>query len=102
MKKYSKSKKNKDFIEIFGIHAVKAALKNNNRCNQQLIISNNLIDEFKIFKNRVNEIITLSNDQFRKIYGNEKNHQGVILKTIALTQPSIDNIILNSKKIKKN
>ena len=28
--------KNKEFIEIYGLHAVKAALKNNNRKHQKL------------------------------------------------------------------
>ena len=30
-RKVKNNRKNKDFIEIYGFHAVKAALKNNNR-----------------------------------------------------------------------
>ena len=38
-KKYKKSRKSNDFIEIYGFHAVNAALKNSNRTHKKLIIS---------------------------------------------------------------
>ena len=99
-KKYKKSRKNKDFIEIFGFHAVNAALKNTKRIHQKLIISKNLRDKFdnlEHLKSKVNEVIFIHNNEFNKIYGNEKNHQGIILKTSKLKQPNIDEIIIKSK-----
>ena len=96
-KKFKKSRKNNGFIEIFGFHAVQAALKNSKRIHQKLIISLNLQDKFKNLENKVNKIITVPNNKFSKIYGNKNNHQGVILKTSKLEQPSIDDIIVKSK-----
>ena len=34
-RKVKNNRKNKEFIEIYGFHAVKAALKNNNRKHRQ-------------------------------------------------------------------
>ena len=99
-KKQNKSRKNKNFIEIYGLHAVKAALKNNKRIHHQLIISRTLLHNFKNFEHKVSKIITLPNNELSKIYGNEKNHQGVILKTSRLKQPKIDDIIYQSKQKK--
>ena len=98
--KYKKSRKNKDFVEIYGIHAVKAALKNSKRIHKQLIISSDLKDKFTNLECKVSEITSVSNRKFSKIYGNEKNHQWVILKTSKLEQPSIDDVIFKSKEKK--
>ena len=67
-KKFKKSRKNNGFIEIFGFHAVQAALKNSKRIHQKLIISLNLQDKFKNLENKVNKIITVPNNKFSKIY----------------------------------
>ena len=98
--KYKKTRKNKDFIEIYGIHAVKAALKNSKRIHKKLIISSNLQDKFTNLERKVSEITSVSNKKFSKIYGNEKNYQGVILKTSKLEQPSIDDVLFKSKEKK--
>ena len=98
--KFEKSRKNKDFIEIYGIHAVKAALKNSKRIHKKLIISSNLQDKFTNLERKVSEITSVSNKKFSKIYGNEKNYQGVILKTSKLEQPSIDDVLFKSKEKK--
>ena len=101
--KYKKSRKNNDFIEIFGFHAVKAALNNTNRIHQKLIISENLKAKFKNIENlqyKVNEIIFIHNNKFIKSYGSEKKHQGIILKTSKLKQPSIDEVIFKSNEKK--
>ena len=101
--KYKKSRKNNSFVEIYGFHAVLAALKNTKRIHQKLIISENLRAKFKNLKHleyKVNEIIISKKNEFSKIYGNEKNHQGIILKTSKLKQPSIDEVISKSKEKK--
>ena len=101
--KYKKSRKNKGFIEIFGFHAVKAALKNTKRIHQKLIISENLKEKFGNLEHlecKIPEITLIHKNEFNKIYGNEKNHQGIILKTSKLKQPTIDEIIFKSKKTK--
>ena len=96
--KLKKSRKSKDIIEIFGFHAVQAALQNTKRIHQKLIISSNLQDKFKKLEHRVKQINSIPNQKFNKIYGNENNHQGVILKTSKLKQPSIDEVILKYKE----
>ena len=45
-KKFKKNRKNNGFIEIFGFHAVQAALNNSKRIHQKLTISLSLQDKF--------------------------------------------------------
>lgn len=100
--KYKKSEKKADFEEIYGIHAVIAALNNKQRNNQKLIISSNLSEKFASFKKIVKEIKIIPNNQFNKIYNDKIKHQGVILITSKLMQPTIENIINSSKKKNNN
>jgi len=101
--KFRKTRKNKDFIEIYGIHAVQAALKNQIRKHQKLIISLN--NKHLFLKNIIQkeyQTKVLQNTEFVKIYGSDNSHQGVILKTSNLEQPNINDIINESnKKIKE-
>ena len=67
--KYKKSRKNKGFIEIFGFHAVTAALKNTKRIHKKLIISLNLKDKFnnlEYLKSKVSEVNFVHNNKFNK------------------------------------
>ena len=99
--KGKKKPKNRDFIEIFGIHSVKAAIKNNKRNHEELVISYNsekIISQK--MRDSVKKIVKLPKNEFNKIYGNEKNHQGIILKTSNLIQPSLDEILNSSQKNK--
>ena len=100
-KKLKKYRENRDFVEIFGIHAVQAAIKNNKRIHQKLIISENLKEKLKNLRKFVNEITFVPNTKFNKIYGYEKNHQGIILKTSKIQQPTVEDILDRSKE-KKN
>ena len=85
--KFRKIRKNKDFIEIFGIHSAQAALKNNKRIHKKLIIYSNLRKKFKYLEHNIDQIISIPKDEFIKKYGNEKNHQGIILITSKLKSP---------------
>ncbi len=98
--KYIKQKKikNKVFCEIFGKHAVYAAINNTNRKHQSLYFTKNhraFLDS-QITK-LIPEIKELQNDEMNKVFGTEKNHQGIVLKTSKIEQPSLQNIISNSK-----
>ena len=98
-----KNRKNKDFIKIYGFHAVQAALNNNLRKHQKLVISQKNHDFIsKNVEEKINNIITLTNRDFIRIYGNKNNHQGIILKTTNLEQPSIKEIIKKSNNKTKN
>ena len=93
-----KKLKNQVFCEIFGKHAVYAAIKNTNRKHQKLYFTKNhraTIDH-QISK-LIPEIKELQNIEMNKMFGTEKNHQGIVLKTSKIEQPSLQNIISNSK-----
>ena len=95
--------KNKDFCEIFGIHAVKAALLNPLRKHKELFISRNkkhLLSQ-KVTK-LPNEIKELDNKEMFKLFGNDSIHQGIVLRTSKLMQPSIEEIIDKSKEKKSD
>ena len=98
--KYKKIRKSKDFIEIFGIHSTQAALKNSKRIHKKLIVYSNFRKKFKYLEHNIDQIISIPKDEFIKKYGNEKNHQGIILITSKLKQPNIDKIIDTSKEKK--
>ena len=51
----------------------------------------------KYLQNKIEEIISIPNSKFIKLYGNEKNHQGIILITSKIKQPDIKDIINNLK-----
>ena len=100
MKPNNKKRSNsKRFTEIFGIHAVHAALQNPNRKHEKLFISQNqrkiLNKNFGTFVPEINE---LQNKEMFKMFGNEATHQGIVLKTSKLTQPTLSEVINNSKK----
>ena len=101
-RKVKNSRKNKEFIEIYGFHTVKAALKNNNRKHQKLTItkSNKENLDNKLL-HKLNEIIVLPIQQINKFHGSENNHQGIILKTSKLEQPSLEEIIFNADQDKE-
>ena len=100
--KYKNQRKNSEFIEIYGFHAVKAALKNNNRKHQKLTITKmnkDKLDNKLLYK--LNDIIELPVKEINKLHGNVTTHQGIILKTSKIVQPSLEEIINNSNKDKE-
>ena len=93
-----KKLKNKVFCEIFGRHAVYAAIKNTNRKHQKLYFTKNHRDVLDHQTTKlIPEIKELQNIEMNKMFGTEKNHQGIVLKTSKIEQPSLQNIISNSK-----
>ena len=93
-----KRSKIKGFAEIFGTHAVYAALKNLNRRHEKLFLSQNQREELsKELGKLVPNINELHNKEMFKMFGNEASHQGIVLRTSKLEQPSLENIINNSK-----
>ena len=103
MKKFSNKKKprNKGFIDIYGFHAVKAALKNSNRNHEKLTISQSYKDFVTVeIQKKVKNIIKLSSKEMLKLYGSENTHQGLVLTTSNLNQPNLDEILDQSKNKK--
>tara|TARA_Y100000590_G_C15403578_1_gene894789 strand:+ start:63 stop:845 length:783 start_codon:yes stop_codon:yes gene_type:complete len=96
--KRRKKAENIDFMDIYGIHAVKAALKNKHRKHKILTISqsnSHLISE-KIAK-KIEKINLLENKEVRKLHGSDNIHQGIILKTSILEQPTVEKILEKTK-----
>ncbi len=93
-----KNSRKQGIIEIYGIHAVRAAIKNTRRKYKKLTISENLRSFITPeIKKNVEKINQVSNKEMFKLHGAENNHQGIVLSTSALSQPSLDEILENSK-----
>ena len=92
-----KKPKNKGFIDIYGIHTVKAALNNSKRKHLKLIMTKShrgLINHN--IQQSVKKIIELSNKEMFELFGSERTHQGIVLTTSSLTQPNLDDILYES------
>jgi len=96
-----KRSKIKGFAEIFGTHAVYAALNNPSRRHEKLFVSQNQKENIsKELGKLVPNINELHNKEMFKMFGNEANHQGIVLRTSKLEQPSLENVINDSKEKK--
>ena len=96
-----KRSKIKGFAEIFGTHAVYAALNNPSRRHEKLFVSQNQKENIsKELGKLVPNINELHNKEMFKMFGNEASHQGIVLRTSKLEQPSLENVINNSKEKK--
>ena len=94
--------KNRDFDEIYGFHAVNAALRNKSRKFKNLIISTK--NKNRISKNlliKIEKLTEIPNKEINRIYGNEDKHQGIILKATKINQPSIEDIVKNCNSEKE-
>ena len=92
------SRKNQ-IINIFGYHAVKAAIENNNRIKKRLILSQNSSTSYlQEFKKRISKISIISKKEFDKKYFKEENNQGIVLEAYYLPEQSIAHTIKNLKK----
>ena len=80
---------------IYGIHAVKAALLNDKRKHDELLISENHEKLASKYKSKINKITFLNQKDFKKMYGGEKTTQGIVLKTNAFEKPSIQEFLKN-------
>tara|TARA_Y100001970_G_C14009960_1_gene737870 strand:- start:54 stop:821 length:768 start_codon:yes stop_codon:yes gene_type:complete len=90
---------NKEFCEIYGYHAVFAALKNPKRKHKILYLNKNLRNPITSeIRNIVPQINELQKNEMSKMFGNESNHQGIVLKTSKINQPSLEEVILNKKQ----
>lgn len=94
-----KRSNNKAFAEIFGTHAVYAALQNTKRNHIKLFVTQNqreLLNKEMI--KIVPEINELHSKEMYKMFGSEANHQGIVLRTSKLDQPKLEDYIRKSKK----
>tara|TARA_B100001540_G_C15601721_1_gene548877 strand:- start:61 stop:825 length:765 start_codon:yes stop_codon:yes gene_type:complete len=80
---------------IYGLHAVKAALLNDKRKHDELLISENHQKLANNYKSIIKKITFLNQKDFKKMYGGEKSTQGIVLKTNAFERPSIEEFLKN-------
>ena len=98
-KKQDKTQKNQ---VIFGIHSVKAALLNEKREHNELILQENISFPLDKFKSRVKKIRLLDQKTFKKLYGNQQSTQGIVLKTQDFLRPSFEEFLENENKKSKS
>ena len=100
--KYKKPHKTGKNQIIYGIHSVRAALLNNKRVHDELLIVENLKKLADNFKSKLKKITILDQKKFRKLYGGEKSTQGIVLKTNDFERPSLDEFIENENSNEKS
>ena len=99
-----KSKKTSNFKKkqiIYGVHAVLAALNNNKRTHEELLISESHRDIIENFRSKLKKITILERRNFKKIFGDEKTTQGIVLKTYDFERPNLEEFLSN-EKLSKN
>ena len=80
---------------IYGLHAVKAALLNNKRSHDELLLIQNNQKIADNYRSKVKKITFLSQKDFKKFYGSEKSTQGIVLKTKDFERPSLEQFLKN-------
>ncbi len=66
---------------IFGNHSVEAALLNDKRTHNELILHENTSFPIEKYKSKIKKVKFLDHKQFKKQYGNQQSTQGIVLKT---------------------
>ena len=89
-KKYKNSQKNQ---VIYGLHAVKAALANQKREHVELIITENHKKLGVRYRSKVKKITILEQKQYKKLFGDEKATQGLVLKTYDYPRLSLEEFV---------
>ena len=93
-----KRSNNKTFAEIFGTHAVYAALMNPHRKHIKLFVSQRQREILsKDLEKLAPEINELHSKEMFKLFGNEASHQGIVLHTSKLKQLKLEEYIKQSK-----
>ena len=101
MSKKKIRQKNRGFQEIYGLHAVRAALENPKRENIQLNIIKKHSDFSMKYSKKVQNIKIYESRDFYKIFGNENVNQGIVLKCKELISVDFEKFII-SESNKKN
>ena len=86
---------------IFGVHSVSAALLNEKRVHNELILQENSSFPFERYKSKIKKIKFLEQKQFKKLFGNQDSTQGVVLITEEFLRPSLEEFLhIEKKKLK--
>jgi len=87
---------------IYGLHSVKAALLNNKRRHDELLIVENLKKIGDNFRSKIKKIRILDQKNFKKLYGGENSTQGIVLKTNDFERPNLEDFLKREKLNEKS
>ena len=83
------------FQIIYGVHAVKAALVNDKRDHEELLINENYHKLAEKYQSKIKKISVLDQKNFKKLYGEDTSTQGIVLKTTDFQRPTLEQFIKN-------
>jgi len=98
MNNFKKNEKNKVFQEIFGTHAVTAALENPNRQLFELNILKKHSNLAIKYQNKLKGINVFNSKDFYKKFGNENLNQGIVLKCSFLKQKTLEEFLITENE----
>ena len=101
-KKYKKSLNTGKIQIIYGLHAVRAALLNNKRSHEELYITENNKQIAENIRSKIQKITILDQKEFKKLHGELKSTQGIVLRTNDFERPSLQQFIKNENSKDKS
>ena len=100
-KRYQKPHKTGKIQLIYGLHAVRAALLNCKRVHEELYITENNKQIDENLRLKVPKITILDHKEFKKLHGEIKSNQGIVLRTNDFERSSLQQFIKNEDKKNK-
>ena len=101
-KKYQKPHNTGKIQIIYGIHAVRAALLNSKRVHEELYITENNKQIEENLRSKVQKIKILDQKEFKKMHGEIKSNQGIVLRTNEFERPSLQQFLKNEDNKEKS
>ena len=103
MKNNSKKlRENGKYHIIYGLHAVKAAFLNDKRIHEELSIDKNHRKLAEKYKSKIKKISFLDQKDFKRLYGDDRSTQGIVLKTSDFQRPTLEEFIKNENSKDKS
>ena len=87
---------------IYGLHAVRAALLNSKRVHEELYITENNKQIAENLRSKIPKITILDQKQFKKLHGEMKSTQGIVLRTNDFERPTLQEFIKKEKSKDKS
>jgi 23S rRNA (guanosine2251-2'-O)-methyltransferase len=102
IKNSKKTKNSGKYNIIYGLHSVKAALLNEKREHEELLININHSKLAEKYRSKIKKISFLDQKDFKRLYGDEKSTQGIVLKTKDFQRPTLEQFIHDQKSEDKS
>tara|TARA_Y100001970_G_C14007518_1_gene736629 strand:+ start:160 stop:924 length:765 start_codon:yes stop_codon:yes gene_type:complete len=101
-KKYKKPNNTGKIQTIYGLHAVRAALFNNKRVHEHLYITENHKQITENIGSKIQKITILDQKEFKKMHGESKSNQGIVLITNDFERPNLQQFLKNKNEDEKS